>query len=352
MAKTNSFFATVLSCGGGAALFNIQQMRKMRKKRLTAIFACACVCVVFLSACAPAPCTDESFYMNTIITQSLYTKDTQVLAQNNEILREMEHAMSRTIKDSDVSRLNADKKAEVSPDTVAVIEEALKVSKQTNGAFHVALGKVMEVWGFGTDEAHVPTRLELDAIKDTTDDTQICIDGDTVKLGTAQLDLGGAAKGFALDKLAQNIKDHNIESALISIGGSIYARGKKPNGQPYKIGIRDPQGTQSDYLAVIEIDDACISTSGVYERGFVQDGVYYHHLIDSKTLAPVKNNLASVSVVSKSGIQTDLYSTALFVMGLTDGLRFANEQGIDAVFITDQNEIVLTDGFGYGFTKK
>jgi thiamine biosynthesis lipoprotein len=126
----------------------------------------------------------------------------------------------------------------------------------------------------------------------------------------------------------------------------------KPDGSPWTIGVRNPFADLSQYMCTITLDDECVSTSGAYERGFTSGGTYYHHILDPRTGMPADNELASVSVVDADGMKTDIYSTALFVMGLEEGLAFANRENLDTLFITKDRGIYLTDGFTHNFELK
>lgn len=321
------------------------------KRSLCVFLAAACL---FLVSCTASPQTSETFAMDTIITQTVYADDDLVLTQNNEIIREIENGMSRTIRTSDIGRLNAGGDVDVSAQTAEVLAAALQAAKDTDGAFDPAIGAVMDAWGFGTQNAHVPDEAAMEQALAASDSASLTLDGTTANAHGTTIDLGGAVKGYALDRLAQNLAANNVSSAIVSLGGSIYATGKKPNGGNYKIGIRDPKGGENDYMAVIALDQKFVSTSGTYERGFEENGTYYHHLIDPKTGYPVENGLAAVSVICDSGILSDIYSTALFVMGAERGVQFAQQHGVDALFITNDNKIITTDGFAekYGLEIK
>lgn len=312
------------------------------KRVVCLLLAAACL---FLASCAPALQKSETFAMNTIVTQSFYTDDDAVLKENNAILREIENEMSKTVDTSDVSRMNAGGAVEISAQTAEVLAAALDAAEETNGAFNPALGAVMDAWGFGTDGAHVPDKDALEEALAASDYSSVSLDGTAAGTGGAALDLGGAVKGYALDRIAQNLAAHDVSSALISLGGSIYAVGEKPGGGSYKIGVRDPEGGENDYMAVLTLDGKFASTSGVYERGFEENGKFYHHIIDPKTGYPVENGLTAVTVICGSGLLSDIYSTALFVMGAEEGKAFAQEHGVDALFLTEDKTVVTTEGF-------
>lgn len=316
-------------------------------KRIFCALCAALACLFVFVSCAPVQQTSEIFAMDTFIIQTAYAKDGSVLRQNNETTRRLERELSRTIETSDISRLNAapGEDVEVSEETAELLSIALGAAEDTDGAFSPALGSVIAAWGFGTEEAQVPGEAELADALARADYRTVTLDGTSVNTGGAMLDLGGAAKGYALDKAAENLKAGGVESAIVSFGGSVYALGKKPDGSSYKIGIRDPEGGENDYMATIELDGKFVSTSGTYERGFTENGVYYHHVLDPKTGRPVENGLVAAAVLCDSGVLSDIYSTALLVMGLEKGLAFAQEHGADALFLTEDKRIVTTDGF-------
>ena len=289
--------------------------------------------------------------MATIVSQTVYAPSGDILARNYDTVRVLENSLSKTLPGSDIYRLNHEGGTVVfsSADTARVLESCLFYAEQTGGAYDPALGRVAEAWGIGGENPRVPSEEELQKLLAASGYEKLRIDGDTANAGGAWADLGGAAKGYALDAIKANLAEEGVTDALIAVGGSVYARGKKA-GAAWKVGIRDPFSGAADYLATVELTDLCISTSGSYERGFTQDGTYYHHILDPKTGYPVQNGLVSVSVINENGLLTDIYSTALFVMGLEAGMKHAEEHGIDALFVTEEKKIYRTDGFDYAFT--
>lgn len=315
------------------------------KKKFALLIACA---FVFCAGCSGnTSVTNTSFVMDTFFSQSYYG-DKSIAEENVGIVSQIETEMSKTLEGSDIYSLNQQGSYKVGSETLDVIRTALEIAEKTDGAFNPALNPVIELWGIGErDTDIVPAQDEIDALLPLTGYGDVTIDPDgTVRLiKGAGLDLGGIAKGYALDKTAENMRQNGVSSALINLGGSIAAVGTKPDGKKYKIGVRDPMGGENDYIATVELKDIFTSTSGVYEKYFMKDGVRYHHIIDSNTGRPAESGLFTVMIVSESGILSDAYSTALFVMGAEKGLKFANENGIDALFVTDDKKIMMTDGF-------
>lgn len=293
--------------------------------------------------------TTESFAMDTILTQTAYGDAEDVLQQNNRLVAEIEQKMSKTIETSEVYLINhaGGQPVEASAETLFVLGEALAAADETSGAFNPALGNIMAAWGFRSAEPSVPPADQIAQLLSSTDYRNIQVVGSTVNAGNTSIDLGGAVKGYALDMVAENLAAQGVDSALINFGGSIYAVGQKPDDTPFVIGIKHPDfGQDADsYMGTLSVDGLFISTSGTYERGFEEDGVWYHHLIDPQTGYPVQNELQSVTIISESGLTSDFYSTALFVMGEQAGLEFARQNGIDALFLTEDGQAVTTDGF-------
>lgn len=305
------------------------------------LLSCAFFILIFMG-CA-TPYENQSFAMNTIITQSIYG-DKSIAEKNNASFKQIEDLMSKTIFTSDIFKLNENKQGVVDKQTAYVIDFALSTAKKTNGAFNIALGGVIKAWDVGSGNEKTPSQEELNNLLPTTNYAEITLDGTSINLGNTIIDLGGIAKGYALDKAKENMKD--AKSGLVVVGGSVYAKGSKPDGD-YVIGLKDP--IADGYMGKLTLKDKCISTSGIYERYFEKDGIIYSHIIDPKTLSPVQNSLLSVSVVDESGIVTDAYSTALFLMDLEEGLKFANENNIDALFITKDKKVHTTNNFDYNF---
>lgn len=314
-------------------------------KKLALLIACA---FVFCTGCSGnTAVADTAFVMDTFFSQSYYG-DKSIAEENVQIVSRIEKEMSKTLEGSDIYTLNLQGSYQMGGETIEVVRRALDVANRTQGAFNPALNPIIELWGIGErDTDIVPAQNEIDSLLPLTDYRDVTVDPEgTVRLARGGgLDLGGIAKGYALDKTAENMRRNGVSSALIDLGGSIAVVGKKPDGRKYKIGVRDPLGGENDYIATVELEDIYTSTSGVYEKYFIKDGVRYHHILDSNTGRPAESGLLAVMIVSSSGILSDAYSTALFVMGADKGLPFANENGIDALFVTDDKQIIMTNGF-------
>jgi thiamine biosynthesis lipoprotein len=159
------------------------------------------------------------------------------------------------------------------------------------------------------------------------------------------VDLGGIAKGYSIDRAIATLRQHNIQQALVNAGGDIRCLGAKLDGTPWRIGIQHPRGT--GIIGVVELQDAAITTSGDYERMFVQDGVRYHHLFDPQTGRPARG-CQSVTILTALAEAADVYSTAVFVMGPERGLAFIERHPeLEGMIIQADGEMIMSSGFTY-----
>ena len=297
-----------------------------------------------------------SFAMDTIMTFTVIHEDgDQIIIDAEQRIRELENLLSITLENSEVSRLNAaaGKEAiEVSKDTWILLEAGKNLGAGTGGAFDIAISPVVKAWGFTEAEHHVPTQAELDALLPLTNPDDVVLDKMTVYLekeGMA-VDLGGIAKGYASDEVASLLKGKGVESAIVSLGGNVFGIGTKPNGEKWEVALANPLDA-NDYCGLISIEDKAVVTSGGYQRFFEENGKKYHHIIDPATGYPAENGLLSVTIISESGMEADVLSTALFVMGLEDGLKYWQENGgFEAIFVTETGEVIATEGADACFT--
>ncbi len=301
---------------------------------------------------APEPAELTTFAMDTMMRFTLYGEEAQtgaVLAQIPTQLGALEAELSTTREDSDIFRIDRaeGQPVEVRASVSELLSDALELCRITGGALDITAYPAVKAWGFTTGEHRVPDEEELAALAAKIDYAAVGSDGPTVTLPAGmELDVGAVAKGYAGDLLAEAVRTNDISSALLDLGQStIVAIGTKPGGKPWRIGIRDPAG--ESYLAVVELTDMSLGTSGGYQRYFEEDGVVYWHILDPDTAAPARSGLASVTVVAPSALLCDGLSTALFVMGLEEGAQFWRdhpELEFDALFITEEGQILCTAG--------
>ncbi len=310
----------------------------------------ACILLVMLisvlSGCGNKNQMSEKtvFAMDTVMTLKAYGPNGETaLELAAEEIDRLDRTLDRGREGSDIYDLNTAGAATVSRETAGLISVASEISRKTEGAFDITIAPVMDLWGFYSGEYHVPDSGELaDALK--TVGGEIAVNGDSVTLESGtKIDMGAIAKGFASQKIAELFAENGVTSGIISLGGNVQAIGSKPDGSPWIIGIQDPDG--DGIAGELLVSDKAVVTSGGYQRFFESGGKTYHHIIDPSTGCPAESGLKSVTVVSGDGVLADALSTALFVMGLDRASEFwRGSGGFEAVFITDDRDVYITDG--------
>ena len=328
-------------------------MKRQLAALLLTIFALS------LTACGETAAESKTrtvYAMDTVMNLTVYGENAAAALESAEKeLHTLDEAvLSRTAEGSELYALNTSngETVEYGADDIlpALIETALTISDATEGAFDPTLAPVLDAWGFTKDERRVPSADELKELLSHTGCGKVALektaDGWTVTLlDGAQLDLGGIAKGYAAGRVRTILREAGVTSAIISLGGNVAAVGKKPDGSAWTVGLQDPDNPEA-YFGTVSIEDACVVTSGAYQRYFEENGVCYHHILDPHTGCPAESGLKSVSVVAKDDTLADALSTALFVMGLDAGAELWNSSGLsfEAVFVTDDNTVWITPG--------
>lgn len=317
---------------------------------LVLIFALLCGCV---PADEPLPST-SFFAMNTPMSVQIDGGET-LLRGVEDLAYALEHKLSVTDEKSEIFAINSNGGGEVSSETAELIEFALDMCESTDGALDITIYPVLRAWGFTVDDVDydngfvLPTDGELSELLALVDYEKAEVSDNSVTLGEGMmLDLGAVAKGYASDRIAGYLRQGGVTSALLNLGGNVYALGKKPNGVKWTVGVKSPE---RGIIGTLQVEDAAVVTSGGYERFFTgSDGVRYHHIIDPSTGRPADSGLASVTVVGDSGARCDALSTALFVMGLDRASDYWREHGdFEAVFVTSDGELLVTAGLEDNF---
>ena len=297
---------------------------------------------------------EDFFAMDTYITISVYGENSKEAAGAAEVeITRLDQLLSTGNTESEISRINSTGEGRISEDTAAILQESLALYDMTAGAFDITVYPLMEAWGFYTREYRVPGKAELDEILPLIGSDKIDCHGNTLSFAKTGMgiDLGGIAKGYASSRVTQILKENNIESALVSLGGNIRTIGTKPDGSLWNVAIQDMED-QNSYIGILFVQDQAIITSGGYQRYFEEDGIRYHHILDPKTGKPAQNGLISVSVISENDMLADGLSTSLFVMGTEEAIAFWRNHcnAFDAIFVTEDRKIYVTSGLANVFT--
>ena len=317
---------------------------------------------ILLTACAPEeneyPVQGENFMLNTFCSITIYNEEnkeknaTEIISDTFYLCSDYEKMISRTIEGSDIYKINHSngQPVEVSNETIELLEVAQHFSELSDGALDITTEPLITLWDIQAENPVVPSDAEIQALLPEVDYTKVDIDGNTVTLldPVEKIDLGAVAKGFIADKLADYLRENQVTSALISLGGNLYAVGQNDlQNRPFNLAVQNPRSDAGDSIGYISGTDISLVTSGDYQRYFMADGVRYHHIIDPETGYPTNNELASVTILSESSAEGDALSTACFVLGTEKGLELINSlDGIEAIFIEKDLTVHLSDGFG------
>ncbi|MBQ3497837.1 MAG: FAD:protein FMN transferase [Clostridia bacterium] len=321
----------------------------MKKKLLAAAVAvCAVVLAVVIGAdfLFSKETNEVLLSMNTTVSLDItgYKPEQTAKEIKEEIMRLDTELLSRTSASSELYALN-NGKAQVSDELATLLAELKQIEIDSDGAFCVALGALSDLWGINTDNPKVPTQAEIDAVLKNTKDWSI--DGNTVYIPKGvKLDMGAVGKGYACDSMMGIIYGLNHIKTVAAVGGSVLVYSSEPK-ETFRLGIRDPLGQATDYCAILETTGSCVSTSGNYERFFEDEkGNRYHHIFDPSTGYPADSDINSVTVITQYGYISDALSTACFVLGVEKSLPLLEKYNAEAIFITNNNEIIstLSDG--------
>jgi thiamine biosynthesis lipoprotein len=294
------------------------------------------------------------FLMDTIVNSVIYTRNRRqgvnALSSAFGEMYRLEIILDRHHTDSEVFVLNRDagtRPIVVSAEALDVIKKSLQVGEQTGGAFDITIAPLINLWRFGSADVYVPSENELAQTVKLVDFRRVQVNNNdgTVFLdgGGTELDLGGIAKGYIVDMAIEALLEQGITSAYLDAGGDIRVIGEKPDGSAWRIGVRHPRDRRG-IIAIVELRDKAIVTSGDYERFFVVDDVRYHHIIDPKTGEPSRG-IISVTVIAPDAFTADAYSTALFVLGLEKGMEIIESlPELEAIMITEDEQVHITSG--------
>ncbi len=266
-------------------------------------------------------------------------------------IRRLEGLMTTWRDDSEISRINAaagKAPVVVGAETLAVIQKSIWMSTRSEGVFDITFEAMHGVWKFDQDhDEKIPAAAAVEGARKLIDYRKIKVDRDksSVMLEQAgmRMSLGGIAKGYAVDAAARVLEAERLPSYFVQAGGDLYVKGRKPDGAPWRVGVRDPRGKDAtDYFAMLEVEDHAFSTAGDYERGFVKDGKRYHHILDPRTGYPATAS-RSVTIWAKDAFTADAIDDAVFILGAKKGLELVESiEDCGAVIVDAQNKVWIS----------
>lgn len=289
-----------------------------------------------------------------VIAPAEHGAASDILGRAENALRDLEAKMSTRIHRSEISRLNrapAGQEVPLSAYTRAVLRAARRAHADTAGTFDATCRPQMELWHRATQSGGVPTQQELDAArrKSAWHLVRLTERGAVKQEATVQFDLGGIAKGYAIDRAAELLKRQGWYGGLVNLGGDIRCFGTTPTGEPWTIDIQNPFGREK--LGTLVATDVAVCTSGNYRRYFEANGRRRSHIVDPRTGQPTETT-CSVTVVAADAVTADIWATALSVLG-PEGLDRL-PSGIDALVLAGNaksHRLIMTDGFWRWFRR-
>jgi thiamine biosynthesis lipoprotein len=296
--------------------------------------------------------------IRAVFQPSQYARAVRTLSQAEDVLREVELLMSSHRPDSEISRLN-DANAgpvELSPSTMDVLLEAREIWRLSGGAFDVTIGPVLDVWKQAAARDHLPDRDALYEAREASRWEHLELSG-TVAIkqrNTLRVDLGGIAKGYAVDRAVELMQRRSVKGGLVELGGDLRCFGAQHDGSRWRVGVQDPFHTgPGSVIGILELDPdvaGAVCTSGPYRRPVTIAGEEFSHILDPRpeTPYPVESS-ASVTVIAPTCMAADAWATALSVLG-PEGLELldALDEPIEAMLIVgtpESHQLFTTDGF-------
>ena len=333
------------------------------KKRRYQYLLCILFCFLLFNGCSRfdpskkqqleseelSPISKSSFKLNTVVSITIYdSTDTSLLDGALALCDKYEAMLSKTKEESEICKLNKGISVSLSKETLSLIETGLYYSKHSNGAFDISIEPLSSLWDFTALSPSVPSKTSIEEALRHIGWNYVHISNQSVSFEQSDMgiDLGAIAKGFIADRIKEYLLENNVQSALINLGGNVLLVGSKPNGDDFKVGIQKPFEDRNETIAIMELSDVSIVSSGIYERYFKQDDILYHHILNPSTGYPYDTGLTAVTVITNHSVDGDALSTTAFALGLEQGMEFINSlEDVYAVFITKENELYYSDGF-------
>ncbi|MEW6086722.1 MAG: FAD:protein FMN transferase [bacterium] len=298
--------------------------------------------------------TEETrFIMGTIVDIKIYRAEKEkaraVIKKAFDEIERIDKLFSHYKEDSIIAKINnnSGRWIEVPGEVLNLVDRAVKFSDLTGGAFDITIGPVVNLWGFGPSRnRRVPSRAEISDKLSLVNYKNIEIDKEKnrikIKKGM-RLDMGGIAKGYAVDCAVKILRENGINNALVNAGGDIFVMGEKKKEEFFNIGIQHPR-KEKEIIQSLKVSDVSVITSGDYENYFIEDGKRYHHIFNPKTGYP-SNLCQSVTIITRSHA-VDILSTGIFVLGPEKGIELVESiPGAECFIIDESGKIIKSKGF-------
>jgi thiamine biosynthesis lipoprotein len=301
---------------------------------------------------APKPYKETQFLMDTVIEITAYgPRAEEGVKEAFAEIRHLHDITNNFDPNSEVSQISlqaGQTKMSVDPELFEIIKLSNQLSDKLDSVFDITIGPLTELWGVGHKGEFIPTQQEIDKVLPLVNYKLMQLDeaNHAVFLPKAgmKLDLGGIAKGYAVDRAIEILKSKGIKSALINAGGDVRVIGNKLDQAPWRIGVQDPRNNEGIIGALPLTQWDNMETSGDYQRFFMKDGERYSHILDPRT-GRQPRSITSVTIVGNSSGDDDVLSTVLFIVGAERGMELLKQYpGTEAIFVTKDGKIVTTPG--------
>ena len=328
-------------------------MKRSLRRRLLTFAAALAIAAIAVALLRPAPPAAQRELTGRTMGTAYSVKyrpapgapaPADLQAEVDRLLAQINRILSTYDPDSELSRFNRARTTDpvaISPALHTVLRTALLVGEQSQGAFDVTVGPLVNLWGFGPDPRNdrIPAPADLAAAGRRVghDKLELRHAPPTLRKTRADVyvDLSAIAKGYGVDRVSALLEAHGLEHHLVEIGGEVRARGRNARGERWRIAVERPLSTGRSLGPLLALDEAAIATSGGYRNFFTVGGRRYAHVIDPVSGWPVRNRAASVSVVADSCMLADAWATALLVQGPERGMATAERLGLAALFIVE-----------------
>jgi thiamine biosynthesis lipoprotein len=321
-------------------------------RRLEIIFFVFILIIAGCSASGPKTVQKTEAIMGTDVTITVVAKTAEEGAAAIDAgmaeLRRLDAMMSLYKNDSEITRVNlaaGKHPVKVSPEMIEAVEDAAEVSKLSGGVFDITVGPLVVLWQMRLKEGKIPTDREIERIRPLVNYRNIEVDRNAstifLKKPGMIMDFGGM-KGYTADRAADVIRKRGIANAIIAVAGDIWVMGRREDGKPWRIGVQHPR-EQGKTLAVLDLSDKYISTSGDYERFVIKEKKRYHHIIDPRTGKPSKG-VISATLIGNKGALIDPLTKAPFILGPEKGLEIVKKVGAEAIIIDEAGKVYTTGG--------
>ncbi len=319
-------------------------------------------CALLASSCEPQKTGPQITGQTMGTSYSVQWSDVSIPISTSELKNLIEQRlihinslMSTYIPNSQLSEFNQSRNTgwhAVDIELAQLIKQALLISQQSEGAFDITVGPLVNLWGFGPNETMFtfPTDTEINIAKRSIGyqhlEARLNPPALNKKIIDLYVDLSAIAKGYAVDTIAQILSQNKIVNYMVEIGGEVKGNGVAPHGNPWRIGIETPNFQRGKIEQIVSLKNVGVATSGDYRNFIEHNGKRYSHAIDPRSGYPVSHNLGSVTVIHESTAIADAWATAFMVLGAEKSYRLATENNLSGVLITRDGSNYISTVFG------